>query len=63
MTTTTIEPTQLPATIRAYLAAHAAKEADAAARTFSPDAVVIDEGRTFRGTAQVREFLRKAGGQ
>jgi ketosteroid isomerase-like protein len=63
MTTTTIEPTQLPATIRAYLAAHAAKEADAAARTFSPDAVVIDEGRTFRGTAQVREFLRKAGGE
>lgn len=63
MTGQTIEPTQLPATIRAYLAAHAAGEADAALRAFAPDAVVVDEGRTFRGTAEVLEFLRHAGGQ
>lgn len=63
MTSTTIDPTQLPATIRAYLAAHAAKEADAAARTFDPEAAVVDEGRTFRGAEQVREFLHTAGGQ
>lgn len=63
MTTTTIDPPQLPTTIRAYLAAHAAKETDAAARTFDPDAVVIDEGHAFRGAAQVRQFLGKAGSE
>ena len=63
MTTTHIPPTQLPATIRAFLAAHAAGEADAALATFSPTAVVVDQGRTFRGTQEVLEFLRHAGGE
>lgn len=62
-TPTTIQPMQLPATIRAYLAAHAAGETDAAARTFTPTAVVVDQDRTFRGTEQVLEFLRHAGGE
>lgn len=62
-TAQTIRPTELPATIQAFLAAHVAEEADAAARTFSPDAVVVDDGRTFRGTAQVLDFLRHAGSQ
>ncbi|GAA1437726.1 hypothetical protein GCM10009616_39970 [Microlunatus lacustris] len=61
-TPTTVQPAQLPSTIRAYLAAHAAGEADAAVRTFAPTAVVVDEGRTFRGTAEVLDFLRHAGG-
>jgi hypothetical protein len=60
---TTIDPTQLPATIRAYLAAHAAKEADAASRAFAPTAVVIDQDETFRGTEEVLDFLRNAGGE
>ena len=30
-------PTELPATIRGYLAAHAARDTDAALRAFSPD--------------------------
>lgn len=62
-TPTAIEPAQLPTTIRTYLAAHAAGEADAAVRTFTPTAVVVDEGRTFRGTAQVHDFLSHAGGE
>lgn len=62
-TPTAIEPTELPATIRAYLAAHAAGEVDAALRTFSPDAVVVDQGRTYRGSAEVRDFLREAGAE
>ncbi|HEV2796742.1 MAG TPA: nuclear transport factor 2 family protein [Nocardioides sp.] len=61
MTSTTIDPTQLPATIRAFLAAHAAKEADAAARTFATEVVVVDDGRTFHGAAEVRAFLHEAG--
>jgi ketosteroid isomerase-like protein len=62
-TPTTIPTTQLPATIRAYLAAHAAGEAEAALRTFAPTAQVVDEGRTFRGTEQILGFLKKAGGE
>ncbi|MVA76265.1 DUF4440 domain-containing protein [Auraticoccus sp. F435] len=59
----TVPTDQLPATIRAYLTAHAAGEAEAAARTFTPTAVVVDEGRTYRGTEQVLDFLRHAGSQ
>jgi ketosteroid isomerase-like protein len=64
MSTPTSVPTaQLPATILAYLAAHAAGEADAAVRTFAPTALVVDEGHRYRGTREVLEFLRKAGSQ
>lgn len=62
-TPTTIRPDELPATIRAYLAAHAAGEADTAIRSFAPDAVVVDDGRSFRGTAEVLAFLRAAGAE
>jgi ketosteroid isomerase-like protein len=58
-----IAPAELPATIRAFLAAHTAGEPDAAVRTFTPDAVVVDQGETFRGTAQVLDFLRHAGSE
>jgi ketosteroid isomerase-like protein len=60
---TTIQPAQLPATIRAYLAAHAARETDAASRTFTTDAVVVDQDRVFRGRREVLDFLRHAGGE
>ena len=65
MTThTEIQPTQLPATIRGYLAAHAARDVDdAAAVTFTPTAVVVDEDETFRGTHRVRDFLGASGAQ
>jgi len=63
MTTTDVTPTQLPSTIRTFLAAHAARDVDVAARTFAPTAVVTDDGRTFRGTAEVLDFLRHAGGE
>lgn len=62
-TPTPVQPAELPATIRAYLAAHAAGEADAAARTFVATAVVVDEGRTFRGSQQVLDFLQHGGGE
>ncbi|MBL0749838.1 nuclear transport factor 2 family protein [Nocardioides baculatus] len=62
-TSTEIQPTDLPATIRAYLAAHTAREADVAIRTFTPDAVVLDDGHAFRGTAEVLDFLENAGSE
>ena len=59
-THTSIQPTQLPTTIRDFLAAHV-RDAASAIAAFSPDAVVVDEGRTFRGTEEVLDFLRNAG--
>jgi len=60
---TTLRPDDLPATLRAFLAAHAAREVDAAARVFTPDAVVRDQGETFHGPAGVRDFLTGAGAE
>ena len=63
MTTTDVTPSQLPATIRTFLVAHAARDADAAARAFAPTAVVRDQGETFRGATEVLAFLRHQGGE
>ncbi len=62
-TPTTIQVTELPAPIRTFLTAHVARDADAAVRAFTPDAVVTDEGRTFRGTDEILEFLRHSGSE
>ncbi|GAA4753955.1 hypothetical protein GCM10023328_41630 [Modestobacter marinus] len=56
-----IQPDQLPATIRGYLAAHDAGDAETALRAFTPTAVVVDDGVTYRGTEEIRRFLAKAG--
>ena len=63
MTGTTIHPDQLPATIRDFLSAHAVRDVDAALRCFAPEAVVEDQGETFRGTHAIQTFLREAGAQ
>ena len=62
-TPTSIQPSELPATIRGFLTAHAARDVDAAIRAFSSTAVVVDQGQTFRGTAEVLEFLGEAGAE
>ena len=62
-TPTPILPSELPAPVRAFLTAHAARDADTAVGAFTPDAVVTDEGRTFRGTEEVLGFLRHSGSQ
>src|SRR3954453_13763690 len=62
-TPTSISPDQPPATIRGYLAAHEARDADAALRAFTPTAVVVDDGMTYRGTEEIRSFLSKAGAE
>ncbi|WP_369140911.1 nuclear transport factor 2 family protein [Modestobacter versicolor] len=53
----------LPDTIRSFLTAHTQRDADTALRSFTPDAVVEDEGRTFRGTEQVLGFLQGGGSE
>ena len=59
----TIAPVELPATIRAFLAAHAAREARVALRLFSADAVVVDQDERFSGTEQVLHFLENSGSE
>lgn len=60
---TSIQPADLPPTVRTYLAAHAARDVDAALRSFAPAAVVVDDGTTYRGTAEIRRFLSRAGAE
>jgi ketosteroid isomerase-like protein len=60
---TNIDPTDLPDVIRSFMAAHIARDADAAITAFTPDAVITDEGHSFRGTDEVHEFLRTAGSE
>ncbi len=62
-TPTSIHTDQLPATVRGYLAAHTARDADAALRAFTPTAVVVDDGTTYRGTEEIRGFLSRAGAE
>ncbi len=56
-----LPPDRMPTVLREYLAAHAARDHRTALRTFTPDAVVTDEGRTYRGTAEIADFLAHAG--
>ena len=62
-TPTTIQPTELPAPIRSFLAAHVARDAGTAIRALTPDAVVTDEGRTFRGSEEILGFLQRSGSE
>ena len=65
-TTDTAHPVptdDLPAAVRGFLAAHADRDVPAAATFFTDDAVVTDQGETFRGTDGVHDFLTRAGSE
>jgi hypothetical protein len=51
---------ELPDPVRDYLTAHAAKDNDAAVRTFAPAAAVTDEGKTYEGTQAILDWRRRA---
>jgi hypothetical protein len=55
--------TSLHPIIRTFLDAHLADDYQTALRTFSPTAVVTDQGETFRGTDAIDRFLREAGSE
>jgi hypothetical protein len=59
-TTTTA---QLPTTIRTYLDAQEARDADAALAVLSPGAVISDVGESFTGEAGLRRFVTEAGAE
>ncbi|MEP9365210.1 nuclear transport factor 2 family protein [Nocardioides sp. CN2-186] len=54
---------QLPATIRAYLGAQEARDADAALALLSPGAVISDVGESFSGQDGLRRFVTEAGAE
>jgi hypothetical protein len=56
----TIPVTQLPAMISRYLVAHQARDLDAAVGYYAEDASAVDEGRTYRGPRQIRDWLATA---
>jgi ketosteroid isomerase-like protein len=53
----------LPTTVRDFFAAHVVGDADTASSFLTEDAVVVDQGETFRGREQARAFLRAAGSE
>ncbi|MGV9361453.1 nuclear transport factor 2 family protein [Amycolatopsis sp. NPDC003731] len=53
----------LPATVREFLAAHIARDAGTASSFLTEDAVLVDQGETFRGREKTRAFLRDAGSE
>jgi ketosteroid isomerase-like protein len=56
----TIATSQLPEAIRSYLVAHHARDLDTAIAFYTDDATVIDEGTTYRGPQQIRDWLATA---
>jgi hypothetical protein len=56
-------PADIPIVIPDYLAAHEARDTEAAVRAFSPGAVVVDDGSTYRGPDEIRGFESRAGSQ
>lgn len=60
-TSTSIQPHELPTTVRDYLAAHLAHDTGMALRAFTSTAVVVDDGTTYRGPEEIRRFVTKAG--
>ncbi|GAB3880006.1 hypothetical protein GCM10029964_033360 [Kibdelosporangium lantanae] len=50
----------LPPVLTHYLAAHQARDLDPALACYTDDAVVVDEGRAYRGKQEIRDWLDRA---
>ena len=57
---TDIQITDLPDTVRTYLTAHTARDTDAAIAAYTDDAVVTDDGHTYRSTDEIRSWLERS---
>jgi len=51
---------ELAEVIARYQSAHDRRDTDAALATFAPDAVVTDDGNTYRGHTAIRDWLARA---
>lgn len=54
---------RLPLTIRAFLEAQEARDADAALALLTPQAVIADVGESFSGDEGLRRFITEAGAE
>jgi len=54
---------QLPTTVRAFLQAQEARDADAALALLTPQAVIADVGESFSGDRELRRFITEAGAE
>jgi ketosteroid isomerase-like protein len=54
---------ELPTVITAYLAAHRAEDVGAVTEAFSPEAIVVDEGNTYRGRQEIAQWVESAATQ
>lgn len=54
---------ELPAVLAAHLSAHAAHDAERELACYAEQAAVTDEGRTYRGRAEIRAWLARAASQ
>ncbi|QUQ68580.1 nuclear transport factor 2 family protein [Kutzneria sp. CA-103260] len=57
---TPIDTRELPQVITDYLAAHQARDLDPAIAGYTEDAVVVDEGNTYRGKRAIRDWLARS---
>lgn len=48
----------LPATVAAFVSVNNTHDVDALTALFADDAVVLDDGSTFTGRAEIAEFIR-----
>ncbi len=62
-TNTNTDTSTLPTTIRAFLAAQEARDADAALALLTPGAVISDVGESFSGEDALRRFVSEAGAE
>lgn len=60
---TSTSQNDLPTTITTYLDAHQRRDVAAAIATLAPDAAVTDEGQTYRGHDEIRDWLGRAGSE
>jgi hypothetical protein len=54
---------ELPAAVTTYLTAHRSGNRETAIEAYAVDAVVTDEGRTYRGREEIRAWLGRAAGE
>ncbi|GAB2613421.1 nuclear transport factor 2 family protein [Pseudactinotalea suaedae] len=59
-TYTDYDPTHVPAAVPIYLDAHDEKRHLDAAAVFTPDATVLDEGRTYEGIQAIRDWMKRS---
>ena len=57
---TTVEGTDVPDVVAAHLAAHEARDAERELACYADRAVVVDDGHTYRGRAEIQGWLATA---